>query len=100
MPGVTGHSKELSMRKLIFAAVLLFANPAVAAVVVSSSVTSLNGLYTYNYRINNTAGSVPVDEFGIVVARPPNQPDLTPVPPSSFTSPAGWSFHVAVGGAD
>jgi len=42
----------------------------------------------------------PVDEFDIVVARPPNQPDLTPVPPSSFTSPAGWSFHIAVGGTD
>jgi len=88
------------MRKLIFAAVLLFAKPAVAAVVVSSSVTSLNGLYTYNYAIDNTAGSIPVDEFDIVVARPPNQPDLTPVPPSSFTSPAGWSFHIAVGGTD
>jgi len=88
------------MRKLIFAAVLLFAKPAVAAVVVSSSVTSLNGLYTYNYAIDNTAGSIPVDEFAIVVARPPNQPDLTPVPPSSFTSPAGWSFNIAVGGTD
>jgi PEP-CTERM motif-containing protein len=88
------------MRKLIFAAVLLFAKPAVAAVVISSSVTSLNGLFTYNYAIDNIAGSIPVDEFDIVVARPPNQPDLTPVPPSSFTSPAGWSFNIAVGGTD
>ena len=88
------------MRKLIFAAVLLFAKPALAAVVVSSSVTSLNGLYTYNYAIDNTAGSIPVDELAIVVARPPNQPDLTPVPASSFTSPAGWSFNIAVGGTD
>src|SRR6266480_453114 len=88
------------MRKLIFAAVLLFANPAAAAVVVSSSVTSLNGLYTYNYAIDNTAGSIPVDELVIVVARPPNQPDLTPVPPISFTSPAGWSFQIGVGGTD
>jgi hypothetical protein len=88
------------MRKLIFTAVLLFAKPAVAAIVVSSSITSLNGLYTYNYSIDNTAGSIPVDEFDIVVARPPNQPDLTPVLPSPFTSPAGWSFHIAVGGTD
>jgi hypothetical protein len=89
------------MRRIITVALLLFLPCASnASILISSVVTSSNGLFTYSYSIDNTAGSTPVDEFAIVVARPPNQPDLTPVPPNSFTSPAGWSFNIAVGGTN
>ena len=89
------------MRKVLTAVILLFlAYPADASILLSSVVSSSNGLFTYNYSIDNTAGSIPVDELAIVVARPPNQPDLTPVPPISFTSPAGWFFEIGFGGTD
>jgi hypothetical protein len=88
--------------RTIVTTALLFCLPCVAnaSILLSSSVSSSNGVFTYSYSIDNTAGSTPVDELAIVVARPPDQPDLTPVPPISFTSPAGWSFDVAVGGTD
>jgi hypothetical protein len=82
------------MRKLIFVITLFFANSAGASVLVSSSVTSLNGLYTYNYTIDNTAGNTPLAELDIVVERDGPQP----IPPISFTTPANWFFKVASGG--
>jgi hypothetical protein len=89
------------VRKVLIGIFLFFAAcPANASVVLSSVVTSSSGLFTYSYLIDNTAGSVPVDELAIVVARPPDQPDLTPVPPISFASPVGWSFKIGTGGTD
>jgi hypothetical protein len=89
-----------SMRKFIFSAgLLLLASPANAAVVISSSVSSLNGLYTYNYTIDNTTGSAPIWELAILVAPLDSGTPLVPSPSfPSFASPNGWLFSTVVSG--
>jgi hypothetical protein len=80
-----------------------FAQSAGAATILSGSVTEdpVTHLFTYNYSIDNTNGSIPIWEISILISTqnlqffPPLAPPFAPV---AFTTPSGWEFHPEVFG--
>lgn len=81
-------------RKTLLASLLIASSPGVKAdAVVLGSVNQSGGVWTYNYTLDNTTGSAPVWELGVLIA-----PDNT-FAPGAFTSPPGWSFGAAHAGS-
>jgi ABC-type phosphate transport system substrate-binding protein len=65
----------------------------------SVSFDSSTSLYTYNYTLDNTYGSIGISEISILVVRQ-NSIGLYSAPPwpVPHTSPSGWNFNHSVGG--
>jgi hypothetical protein len=65
-----------------------FCSQANASTVLYSSVTADPGnLYTYNYVVNNTAGTDPIFDFAVLVTPLAYNPPFI-----AFSAPSGWTF--------
>lgn len=83
----------MSRRYAIALCLVSVVGQAQASTVLDSYVTTSGNLYTYNYVVDNTAGSTPISELDIRIS-----PDIIHPPLPTYTAPSGWIVGETVAG--